>query len=56
MRLKILDINKTTKIVRHILPDKSEFNIKNLSMAVEASRIYRLHYKKIFKSLKELKI
>ena len=53
--LKILDINKTTKIVRHILPDKSEFNIKNLSMAVEASRICGLHYKKIFKSLKRIK-
>ena len=53
--LKILDINKITKIVRHILPDKSEFNIKNLSMAVEASRICGLHYKKIFKSLKRIK-
>ena len=52
--MKILDINKITKIVRHILPDKSEFNIKNLSMAVEP-RGY-VDYIKNFNLLKELKI
>ncbi len=53
--LKIIEINKITKIVRNILPDKSEFNVKNLSMAVEASRRCGLNYKKIFKSLKRIK-
>ncbi len=54
--LKLLDVNKEYKIIKNILPENSSnFKIKNLAMAIEATRLIGLKDKLIYSSIKKIK-
>ena len=55
-RFKIIEIEKVSKKIKNISSHiVNEFKIKNLSMAVAASKLCSLKEKQIFKSLKKIK-
>ena len=54
--LRLIDINKTKDKLEKVIGNRfNDFQIKNLSMAVEAAKQCNLKEKKIFKSLKKIK-
>ena len=54
--LRLIDINKTKDKLEKVIGNRfNDFQIKNLSMAVEAAKQFNLKEKKIFKSLKKIK-
>ena len=54
-KLKVIEISKTIKKIKNnFFNSSSEFQIKNLAMAIEASRLCYLKEKQIFKSLKKI--
>ena len=55
-KLKVIEISKIIKKIRNsYFESTSEFKIKNLAMAIAATKLCRLNEKKIFKSLKKIK-
>ncbi len=54
-KLKILDINNEFNKIRNILPEYSEFKVKNLSMAIIAAKICGLKKKSIYRKIKKIK-
>ena len=54
--LRLIDINKTKDKLEKVIGNRfNDFQIKNLSMAVEAAKQCNLKEKKIFRSLKKIK-
>ena len=54
--LRLIDINKTKDKLEKVIGNRfNDFQIKNLSMAVEAAKQFNLKEKKIFKTLKKIK-
>ena len=54
--LRLIDINKTKGKLEKVIGNRfNDFQIKNLSMAVEAAKQCNLKEKKIFRSLKKIK-
>ena len=55
-KLKLIDINKILeKLKKNALFNLSEFQLKNLSMAIEAAKLNGLREDRIFSSLKKIK-
>ena len=54
--LRLIDISKTKNKLEKVIGNRfNDFQIKNLSMAVEAAKQCNLKEKKIFRSLKKIK-
>ena len=55
-KLKVIETNKIVKKIKSLyLSSRTEFKIKNLAMAIMASKLCGLKEKKIFKSIKKIK-
>jgi len=55
-KFKIIEISKMIEKIKYFSSSKNnEFKLKNLAMAIEASKLCRLKEKKIFKSLNKIK-
>ena len=55
-KLKLIEIEKISEKINNVSSNKAnEFKMKNLSMAIVASKLCNLTEKKIFKSLKKIK-
>ena len=54
--LRLIDIAKIReKLIKYLKSSNNEFQIKNLSMAIAAAKLFSIGEKKIFRSLKKIK-